>query len=271
MKKIFLKAICLFAVVTVFTSCEDEIPVYDVNGGQSFVGFNGTDARLPIFAPEDNKPNTVFVEVGSTVKTDYDRTFQIEIDEAATTALPSDYAIDETTFVIPAGEFVGRIKISGFYEGLPEVASRSLVLNLVEVQGGEIYNEDKIQFAVSIFRGCVRTVAAAYNVVITAPISVPSFEIVLAPVTTGNVLNTFSTRNLWGNFVTVANGSPVYPYPAELEILCDNTVIVTGTDPDIGGAGTGTFDEETKAFSLGFKQKYFTFSDNVIATLTPVQ
>ena len=267
MKNIFLKAICLVAVLTVMTSCDNESVVY--NGKQSFVGFNGTAGRLPVYLPEEGKSNTLYVEVGSTVAADHDRTFKIEVDEASTTAAPEDYTIDQATLFIPAGEYVGKIKITGNYDNLPDIVINTITLNLVEVQEAEVYNPDNMQYVVNIYRGCIREIADLYSVNVYDPYAVTPFDATLTPV--DGVDNTYSIGNLWGDFVAAATGQTnlagQYPYPAELEIRCDNTVVVTGTNSSYGSTGTGTFDEETKSFNVVFGQRVFTSAFSVSVDL----
>lgn len=258
MKNIFLKAICLAAVLTVMTSCDSESVVY--HGNQSLVGFNKTEVRLPVYAPEDNKTDVVYVEVGATATADHDRTFKIEVDEASTTALPEYYTIDQSTLFIPAGEYVGKIKIKGNYDAIPELVRNTITLNLIEVQDADTYNDDTMQCVVTIYQGCIKPIADKYSVSVYDPTSVPAFDAVLKPI--ADVDNTYSIGNLWGDFVAAATGQASlagqYAYPAEIEIRCDNTVVVTCTDAQIGTTGTGTYDEGTKSLNVSIRERLFT-------------
>ncbi|WP_162926888.1 hypothetical protein [Flavobacterium psychrotrophum] len=261
MKNIFLKAICLAAVLTVMTSCDSDSVFY--HGDQSLVGFNKTEARLPVYAAEDNKSNVLYVEVGATAVADHDRTFKIEVDEASTTALPSYYTIDQSTLFIPAGEYIGKIKITGNYDAIPELVRNTITLNLIEVQDADTYNDDKMQCVVSIYQGCIKPIADKYSISVYDPTSVPAFDAVLKPV--ADVDNTYSIGNLWGDFVAAATGQASlagqYPWPAEIEIRCDNSVIVLCTDSGtrpVGTSGTGTYDEGTKSINVTIDEHVFT-------------
>lgn len=233
MKNNVIKLIGAFSIAALFASCSPETTVYDVNGGQSLVGFNEKVQDFNLYKADEmpqGYDNTINITVGSSVASKQDRTFVIKVNEEFTTADPSMYTIETTSFVIPAGQFTATVKIKGYYDNLPsDFSRRVLAFDLVSVDGSTVFNEDMKTTALSFQRGCVRTVAGSYTG--TSSAGGAPYDVVLTPVK--NVVNTWSTPNLWGEFVAAATGNNTYlgqyPFPARLTVNCDNTVTVRGT------------------------------------------
>ena len=239
MKNNVIKLIGAFSVAALFASCSPETTVYDVNGGQSLVGFNEKVQDFYVYTASEmpqGYDNTINITVGSSVKSNKDRAYVVKLNQDFTTADPSMYTVETTSFVIPAGQFTATIKIKGYYDALPsDFSSRILSYDLVSVDDSDVNNEDKMTTAVAIQRGCVRTVADSYTG--TSSAGGAPYEVILTPVK--NVPNTWTTPNLWGEFVAAATGNNTYlgqyPFPARLRVNCNNTVTVRGT-ATYGGA-----------------------------------
>lgn len=270
MKNTFFKLINVFAFAAVLTSCSEDRVVYDVDGGQSLAGFNEKNLSLDVFNAADlatlnGYDNSVTLTVGTTTRSNADRTYVVTVNEDFTTADPAQYST-ESTFTIPAGEFTGTLKITGYYDAIPaDWSSRVLVYDLVSVQGPEsqIYNPEKIQAVISIQRGCIQRPASSYTGYISSSVgsSAAPFNVTLTPV--DGVFNTWAVTNLWGDLVAAATQDPSYagqlPYPAQLKINCDNTVYTYGT-ASYGTTNTtppGSFNTASKDIRVSFTNGLF--------------
>jgi hypothetical protein len=151
MKKYFLKLAAVTLFVGVLTSCEEDKVVFDGNNGKSLIGFTSVTANLPAFQDSDF---TMEVEVGATNKVNHDRAIELSVNQELTSATDNQYTIDMSTLVIPAGEYVGKVKITGHYATLPELVKNTITLDLVSVDGFEVKNPDRERFTVYLFRAC---------------------------------------------------------------------------------------------------------------------
>lgn len=279
MKNILFKSVSMFALLAALTSCDDDVAVrFDSKNSQSLVGYNQTNVNLPVYLDAEmpaNYDNTVYLEVGSSISTDYDRTFTVSLNEEFTTASVSSYQIS-STFTIPAGEFVGTIAIKGAYDALPsDYSNRVIVLDLVDVQDKDVVNEQKTRAIVTVYRSCIQEPASNFTGTITSSPgnATPAFSVELEQV--DGVDNTWTAENIWGDFVATATGDPgyagSYPYPAQIKINCDNTVNVYGTNTQYGTriGNTGTYNPTSGVLTFTFGQALFQDAFTVTTRLTP--
>ncbi|AWH85194.1 hypothetical protein HYN59_08695 [Flavobacterium album] len=260
MKKYLSKIVVFALLVGVLSSCEEDKIVYK-GDGQSLVGFNTAAGNLKTYDPQEStNPSEIIVEVGSTKKVNYDRTVQVVINDELTDALPSQYTIDQSTFVIPAGEFTAKIKITGHYDALTDI-KQTLTLDLISVQDQDIFDAKRARYTVSIYRVCPRDIPLTYTGYVTGEVGGATEEFTVTFVPTADAA-TYNVANLWGNFVSGATGSNYdgqYPYPAKLVINCDNTVDITpDSNSQVATDGSdGTFDPDTNEFQLSLTQDLF--------------
>ncbi|MEL1243343.1 hypothetical protein AAEO56_03645 [Flavobacterium sp. DGU11] len=275
MKK-YLSKIAVFALlVGALTSCEEDTVVFDSNNGQTLAGFNLKTGNLRTFEQQLNMPSELIVEVGVTTKADHDRAVQVVVNNELTDALPAQYSIDQSTFVIPAGEYTAKIRLTGYYDELTPSDRKTITLTLVSVEGADFIEPQRSSTTISLFRVCPREIPTTYTGYVTGSLggATEEFTVVLNPTAE---FATYTATNLWGNFVSGATGSNYdgqFPYPGIVTINCDNTVNVIGTsDDDRFAGGTGTFDPDTNEFQLYLNQTLFT---STTATgdvfLTPAQ
>jgi hypothetical protein len=284
MKNNIYKLIGVFAFAVVFTSCSEDKVVYNVDGGQSLAGFNEKTLDLQVFNDTDladplleGYDNTVILTIGSTIRTNYDRTYVVTVNDEFTTADDSQYDM-ESTFTIPAGQFTGTIKFTGYYNPLPsDWATRSVVVDLESVQGPEsqVFNPERIQAIIGVHRGCIQRPAENYTGYISAgpATSTPPFDVKLVRVPA--TFNTWKVDNLWGDLFATAISDPAstgqYPYPAQIKINCDNTVNVFGTaDYGTSQGNTGTYNPSSKQIRASFVNSgLFTTSFSTTVDLYP--
>jgi hypothetical protein len=261
MKKYFFKITTLLLFVAALTSCEDDKVIYDVDNGQSLVGFNTFSANVPAF--DDTEPVYVYeLEVGTTNKVNYDRKVVLAINTNLTTANPSQYSIDESTSVIRAGEYTSKIRIVGNFEALPAVEKKQLVFDLVSVQDSDVVNTQNSRFTIYLFRACpiVRDeflgtynadeAGDKYQVVATA--GAAANEILLSNI--ANIDPSSVTHVFLGN--DVANPQLTFPgnYPnTEINYLAP---AVPGNEQYgkvyVNGANTSRFDSCLKTITLTY-------------------
>jgi len=267
MKNTFFKLIGVFAFAAVFTSCSEDRVVYDVDGGQSLVGFNEKNLELLAFNETDladpqlaGYDNSVTLTVGSTVRSNVDRTYVVTLNEEFSTVDDSQFDV-ASTFTIPAGQFTGTLKITGYYNTLPaDWSSRLLVYDLVSLQGPEnqIFNTDKIRAIITLQRGCIQRPAENYTGYISSAQGSSAAPFAVKFTKVAKVFNTWSVTNLWGDLVAAYTSNNVYlgkyPYPAQIRINCNNTVFVYGT-ADYGTTNTspaGSFNPVSKDVRANF-------------------
>lgn len=133
MKKLYILLIFLLSIS--LWGCDDhEAGVYK---GNDFVTFlNKTENKII----RENEDGITEIKIGVAKKSNTDRTFSVTVDAANTTAVEGqDYDFINKNVTIPAGEFVGVIKIKGYYDNLtPEGVKLTLKLNADEalIQAG---------------------------------------------------------------------------------------------------------------------------------------
>lgn len=160
MKKIYLSFFLAFLGLSLsLVSCD----AYDDDnqkaaGSEAFL-FLKTSSNL---AASNSEVSYVDVEVGVTTSSSSDRTYNISIDPSSTADI-SEYTIDQSTLVIPAGSYTGTFRISANYNNIPASGSTTLVINLDEdnvVVSKEVHT-------VTLFRYCATDLAGNYSVTTT--------------------------------------------------------------------------------------------------------
>lgn len=133
MKKLYILLIFLLSIG--LWGCDDhEAGVY--KGGDFVTFLNKTENKVI----RENEDGITEIKIGVAKKSNTDRTFSVTVDAANTTAVEGqDYDFINKNVTIPAGEFVGVIKIKGYYDNLtPEGVKLTLKLNADEalIQAG---------------------------------------------------------------------------------------------------------------------------------------
>lgn len=150
MKKNIFKFVALFFAVGFLFSCQEDEVFYDVNGNNTLAGFVNERGNLAVF---ETGLDSYEIEVGVTTVSNVDRTIALTINNELTTALPTEYSIDNATLNVPAGSFVGKVLVKGNFAALAPTVTKVLVLELADVTGGNVSNDNK-RFALSIFPAC---------------------------------------------------------------------------------------------------------------------
>lgn len=224
----------LFASLGMLVSCEEDLVIYDnVNGYATAQITNGAEQTLPV--PDTG--DAAIIEVGVSTISDEDRSIVISIDEELTTAQPSEYDIDQSTLVIPAGSFVGQVVVNANFDAIPETGLTALVLNLDNVEGSDAL-DGTLTHKINFFRFCPFEGEATFQ-----------GEYLLET----QVLGIFGTPTLTDGVVTVSQGSTVADrqfsvsaYPAfgsfapfvySFALICDEIVVSAVDNVNVGCGG----------------------------------
>ncbi len=149
MKRVFYTICSLILLV----SCQrNEGVIYDVENGVALAAFNRTSQLYPV---DDSGSNFTEVVVGVTTVSDMDRSINVTVD-AASPAGTDAVNIDPSSLVIPAGEFVARVRVQGNFDVIPEVGLTSIILNLEGVEGAILDSDTtgRLSHRITMFRFC---------------------------------------------------------------------------------------------------------------------
>ncbi|MEH6538158.1 MAG: hypothetical protein V7719_17285 [Psychroserpens sp.] len=122
MKNIF-KIFTMALFLGVFVSCDEDVVTFDADNGQTTLSFDRSSGTVGACVPMTD------IVIESTTRSSSDRTYNMVLDQDATTADPSEYNVS-TSIVIPAGEFLGSATLTVDFSQIPEGASRNLVYTL---------------------------------------------------------------------------------------------------------------------------------------------
>lgn len=234
MKKILLIVGLVFALV----SCDStEGPIYDVNNGVALAAFNRTVQTYPV---DDSGESFTEVLVGVSTVSDVDRTVVVSIDEEST-ANPSEYTIDQSTLVIPAGEFVATVKVFGNFNEIPETGQTQVVLNLDSVEGAILDNPTtgRLQHRINLFRFCPFEDGATFlgdyelTTVTTGIFGVETFQSGTVTLTQGA---TVADRQFSSGLYDAFGGFG--PYTWTFSLICGEVVVPSGIDTGVGCGGS---------------------------------
>jgi len=146
MKNLYILALIIFASLTT-VSCEEDPQTLDVNDpSNSVIGFVTTSANLSVL--EGTGSGTVDAEVGVSTVSNVDRSFNVTVNTAASTATADTYSVPSTV-TIPAGSYIGTLTITGNETPNLTPTAASLV---VEITSEDAFVTDAL--TVSLFRVC---------------------------------------------------------------------------------------------------------------------
>lgn len=270
MKRNIVKFGILLLTATAFltTSCEEDTVVYD--GSNPAAWFKKDSQVLAVTETSD----VATIEVMATNAVDHDRTISVSVDELETSLTSDQYSIDQSTLVIPAGEYFGEIKVHGNFDALDLGVTERLELHLDAVDGTTIGSPNIIK--VDVFKTCpivIDNIGTSYTATVSAfgedaPTFVPNVT------KNGNVL-TFDS--MWGpDFVAWATGdssySGQYVWPGKMTIdaTSGSADIVTTSDASAYPPSSGQYNACTGVITYTLNEGLFSgdpFTTDV--TLTP--
>lgn len=241
MKTYMKKIAMLFIAVVTFTSCEEELVMYDTENGEAFAGFQSNSPADLVFNPVEDTENRYTISA-STVSSS-DRTVSVSVDTSSTLD-PSFYSIETLNPVIPAGEFSTDIVITTFASTTFPADGSTLILNLESVEGSEIRSFNVASHSIGFTVECptvdLESIPGTYAVTGDGFgfIIHDEFEIVAGP---GE--NEFTMENLSGHSNPDADGEQNYDVVFSIDPNSGDVTVARqdawhwdtfGGDPDYG-------------------------------------
>lgn len=211
--------------------------IYDVENGVALAAFNRTVQTFPV---DDSGNSVTEIIVGVTTASDTDRSISVSVDPSSTAA-PGEYTIDPASLVIPAGEFVARVRLQGNFENIPETGQTQVVLNLDSVDGAILDDPvtGRLTHRVNLFRFCPFTNGSNF---------LGAYE--LSTITTG----IFGVETFIAGPVTLTEGATVAdrqfsaglyaafggfgPYTWNISLICGEVVVPGEVNTGVGCGGS---------------------------------
>lgn len=140
----------VLASLLALASCEDPEPTI-YNGGtndDSFVAFTNSVYSLPVIRDEEG---SVEITLQASKLSDADRTYNLVIDEEASTADPSIYTFP-TSVTIPAGEYEASVVVEAVDEGVT-ATNQTIVFSISNLAEGTEFTDDET-VTINIFEVC---------------------------------------------------------------------------------------------------------------------
>ncbi len=262
MKKVYL----LLMTIALTVSCDrTEGPIYDVENGVALAAFNRTVQTYPV---DDSGTSFTEILVGVSTVSDVDRTVSVSIDPAST-ADPSEYTIDPASLVIPAGEFVAKVKLTGNFNSIPATGQTNVVLNLDSVDGAILDSPQtgRLSHRVNLFRFCPFTDGATFlgdyelTVLTTGIFGVETFIPGTVTLTSGA---TVADRQFSAGLYAAFGGFG--PYTWNISLICGEVVVPSGINTGVGCGGSivvGSPDVNSTYDSADDSQLIINFTDDV--------
>ncbi len=234
-------------------SCDedDDRHVYDEGTVTYF-----TETVGSLFVTSDNP--SASIEVVTTTTSSAARTYNIEIDNDASTAQSGvDYTLPATTVTIPAGSYFGSFDVNGIFDGALEEGS-TLVMRLTGPGIGGFDNE----FSLNIFKLCESDLGGTYSVTTTYGFHdfLPTFDVntmemeVEAQGGGSYFVQDFSGGLYNGGPYTDAYGTGATSMDVIFQDICGNISWTGQADPwgDILMNGTNEVDADTGVITINW-------------------
>ncbi len=148
MKRIIKISFAALLAVAAFTACRQEYTTYN---DAEYIMFADSASVNMVLADQD----WFNVPVVATTKTDYDRTFGVEIIDKGSNAIEGyHYTLKSNTITIPAGEMTADVEVHGVYDNITPEDSLGFTLKLVlpeAVKWNSLYNDET---KVTMYKSC---------------------------------------------------------------------------------------------------------------------
>ncbi len=148
MKGLFKISFAALMAMAAFTACKEEYTTYS---DAEYVMFADSASVNMVLADQD----WFKVPVVATTKTDYDRTFGVEVIDKGSNAIENyHYRLKSNTITIPAGELVANVEVHGIYDNIEPADSLGFTLKLVlpdAVKWDGLYNDET---KVTMYKSC---------------------------------------------------------------------------------------------------------------------
>jgi len=258
------RLVYIIAFMVLAVSCDRNTgAIYDVENGVALAAFNRNVQTFPV---DDSGNSFTEIIVGVSTVSDVDRSVSVSIDPAST-ADPSEYTIDPASLVIPAGEYVARVKLTGNFLNIPETGQTQVILNLDSVDGAILDDPvtGRLSHRVNLFRFCPFTNGSnflgAYEIstVVTGIFGVETFSSGVVTLTEGATVadrefisGVYPAFGGFGPFTfgfSLICGEVVVPSTVSTGLTCDGTAALVISPPDTNATYDGSDDS---SFTINF-------------------
>ncbi len=148
MKELIRITFASLILIAAFASCKEEYTVYE---DAEYIMFADSMSVNMVLADQD----WFNVPVVATTRTDYDRTFGVEIIDKGSNAIENyHYSLKSNTITIPAGELTANVEVHGIYDNITPEDSLGFTLKLVlpeQVKWDGIYTDET---KVTMYKSC---------------------------------------------------------------------------------------------------------------------
>ncbi len=148
MKRIMKISFAPLLLVAALASCRQEYTTYN---DAEYIMFADSASVNMVLADQD----WFNVPVVATKKTDYDRTFGVEVIDKGSNAIEGyHYTLKSNTITIPAGEMTANVEVHGIYDNIDHADSLGFTLKLVlpeAVKWNSLYNDET---KVTMYKSC---------------------------------------------------------------------------------------------------------------------
>ena len=229
------------AVFITLVGCEEtQSPIYD--GGQTFIGFAGTNTTLEVEVASMNT-TTVTIDVSTTSSSE--RTATLSVVDEFTTIAATQYSVP-TTVTIPANSYSATLTVTAMDDGNLSSDGSTLRLSLESIDDGGV--ADNTQFTVNVFRICPvpeTFLVGDYTIVQDSPyIDGATFDDgSTVTITADGISRTFETINYPDYSSTLV--------PFTFSLICNNFIVPLQDNNTPCGSGTDWFGPPVNNVSSG--------------------
>lgn len=143
----------LFASLTLLTSCEEDVVVYDGENGQTYTRFASSTIDLPVVF-DSSADIEIPVQVSTVSDTDRTVTVNVVTTGADNEATPEQYSVGNTV-TIPANSYEGTLPFTGIDAGIEIGETKTVTLEITDISGAENATFDTFSTTtVSMFQVC---------------------------------------------------------------------------------------------------------------------
>ncbi len=232
MKKYFL-TLCIG--LALFTSCEEDLIVFDNENGQTYVNFAQSAINLPVVF--DSSADLMIPVQVSTISGS-DRTVSVTVTETDATAGQFNVAGSVT---IPANSYTGDLAFTGIDDGIEIGETKTVTLQISGIDGAADANIDPGTVTVSMFQVCpVESdfFIGDYELATTAngifgTVIFPQGTVTIAQGASSNDARTFNAQ-VYPDLGTFGN------IDFNFTLVCGTVVVDGGQVTGVGCGGTST-------------------------------
>jgi len=146
------KYITLLVVALVaFTSCEEDILIFDNENGQTYVKFAQTSLDLPIIF---DSSADIEIPVQVTTISSTDRTVSVGVINGGDDAASASQFNVGGSVTIPANSYEGMLSFTGIDDGIEIGETKTVTLEITDIAGASDANIETLPLVINMFQVC---------------------------------------------------------------------------------------------------------------------